>query len=704
MEINKWLRYFILGGIAFIPFVPLIVLNNTFFPFITGKNFTFRIVVECIFAAWILLAYRDKKFRPQGSYILWSVLALAVTAGLATIFGLNPYKSFWSNFERMDGYITTLHLLAYFVVLISVLKKEVLWSYLVNFSLIANVFVLAISLRQLFGYSEIYQSANRLEASFGNAAYLAVYVLVYFFLLFYLFLKNVSFKKGYESYWPFAYLFLAFLNLIVLYYTATRGALLGVFGGLTLVSLSYAIFAKNYRLKWSTRALLVGLIVLGAVFWFSRDASFIRESQVLSRLASISLQDGTTKSRLMIWEMSWQGFKERPILGWGPENYVLVFDKYYNPEMYGQEPWFDRSHNIFFDWLINAGLLGLLAYLSIYLSTLYYLWRLYFSSEIKTKDTTLILPAVLTGLLGAYFFHNIFVFDNLVSYILFFSLIAYVHILTVSLTERVEEKTFAVKKDYKNKIKKETVDNQEIIFGVLVTVVGVALSFSLYYFNYKPMSVSLDLISALRLPSEQSAKTLEIFKNIFSKNTFGSGETREQLISRAFSVYGSAQIEDSLKFAYAKVIDEEIPNHLDTYGAEARPNLVFGSYYSALGRHEEGLKFLKKAQELSPKKQHILFELGSAFARFADGNSALTVLKQAYDLAPENVDARKMYALILLMTNRKSEALDLIAPIREDKSFFADDRFLKIFEEMGDQEIVNEILAKREKLTEENKK
>ena len=29
--------------------------------------------------------------------------------------------------------------------------------------------------------------------------------------------------------------------------------------------------------------------------------------------------------------------------------------------MWGQEPWFDRSHNIFFDWLINAGLLGLLA-------------------------------------------------------------------------------------------------------------------------------------------------------------------------------------------------------------------------------------------------------------------------------------------------------------------------------------------------------
>ena len=44
------------SGIFLIPAVVLIISNSLFFPFITGKNFTFRIIVEIIFAAWIILA------------------------------------------------------------------------------------------------------------------------------------------------------------------------------------------------------------------------------------------------------------------------------------------------------------------------------------------------------------------------------------------------------------------------------------------------------------------------------------------------------------------------------------------------------------------------------------------------------------------------------------------------------------------------
>ena len=69
----------------------------------------------------------------------------------------------------------------------------------------------------------------------------------------------------------------------------------------------------------------------------------------------------------MIWNISWQGVKERPILGWGQDNFSFVFTKYYNPQMYAQEPWFDRSHNVFLDWLVAAGVVGLIAYLYLFL-------------------------------------------------------------------------------------------------------------------------------------------------------------------------------------------------------------------------------------------------------------------------------------------------------------------------------------------------
>ena len=87
--------------------------------------------------------------------------------------------------------------------------------------------------------------------------------------------------------------------------------------------------------------------------------------------------------------------------------------------MYNQEPWFDRTHDIILDWLIAGGLLGLLSYLSI-------LWALvlsiYKKSNFSWGEKSLFL-----GLLSAYFFHNLFVFDQIGSYILFFSILAFVH-------------------------------------------------------------------------------------------------------------------------------------------------------------------------------------------------------------------------------------------------------------------------------------
>jgi hypothetical protein len=89
-------------------------------------------------------------------------------------------------------------------------------------------------------------------------------------------------------------------------------------------------------------------------------------------MASISLSEGAT--RFTVWNLAFEGFKERPLLGWGQEGFNFVFNTYYTPELWSQEPWFDRAHNIFLDWLIAGGILGLLGYLSLYVFMLYLVW------------------------------------------------------------------------------------------------------------------------------------------------------------------------------------------------------------------------------------------------------------------------------------------------------------------------------------------
>ena len=118
--------------------------------------------------------------------------------------------------------------------------------------------------------------------------------------------------------------------------------------------------------------------------------------------------------------MAWQGFLERPVFGWGQDNFNYVFNKFYNAGLYGQEPWFDRAHNIFFDWLIAGGIFGFVLYALFYLVTLWYLWRGGSGFDLSER-------ALFTGLLAGYAFHNLFVFDNLMSYVLFFAVLAYIH-------------------------------------------------------------------------------------------------------------------------------------------------------------------------------------------------------------------------------------------------------------------------------------
>src|SRR3989344_5974090 len=121
MDINSFLRKALLTGVFCIPVIPLIVatdplLPNLFFPYITGKNFTFRILTELLVGGWLILMLRDATYRPRRSLLLIAITVFTFTVALADAFSVNPLKSFWSNFERMEGFVTIAHLLLYFLV------------------------------------------------------------------------------------------------------------------------------------------------------------------------------------------------------------------------------------------------------------------------------------------------------------------------------------------------------------------------------------------------------------------------------------------------------------------------------------------------------------------------------------------------------------------------------------------------------------
>ncbi len=646
IKIQKILQYVLLGGIFIIPFIPLFVPSSMFFPFITGKNFAFRIIVELLVGVLAVLAYWDASYRPKWSWVLASFVVFVGVVALADVFGENPYKSIWSNYERMGGLVGLVHLFAYFWVIISVLKTEKIWMRLLNIILGVSVIMGIYGLLQLFGFLKITQGSVRVDTTFGNAAYLAVYNLFNIFIA-----AFMLFKQKREIWLRVVYGLVIILNIVILYLTETRGAILGLFAGVILSTILIALFErKNLVVKKTAIGILLGVLFLIGGFFAIKDTSFVKDSSTLNRFATISLNETTTKSRFMIWDMAWQGFKEHPVLGWGQGNFNFVFSKYYNPGMYGQEPWFDRAHDIIFDWLIVGGIFGLLAYLSLFGASMFLLW-------FSVDSLSLISKSILTGLFAGYFFQNLFVFDNLISYTLFFTMLGYIH----SISTREGKLKLLLNKIF-SRVK--NIFSGKMMDMVVAPLVVVVVIFSIYFVNYKAMAANFTIIDAFKPhPQEKGLLTnLSLFKKAIAYDSFGTQEAREQLARMTFSVSGF-KVSNTIKEAFLTTTNSELQKQIKEVPNDAKNYLLYASFLTRYGRYDDAIIQYDKALKLSPKKQAIYFGLVDSYLNKKEIKKALSFAKKAFELETKYKDARKIYAAVAIYNKDYVLVKKLLVPV-----------------------------------------
>ncbi|MFZ2886919.1 MAG: O-antigen ligase family protein [Minisyncoccia bacterium] len=637
--IEKVLRGVVLTAVFALPFIALYVAQSMFFPFISGKNYAFRILVEIGASAWLALALISPEYRPKRTWLFYAFGAFVVLIAISDIAGVYPFKSFWSNYERMEGWVTLAHLFAYFVIASSVLNTEKLRKYWWHTTLAVSAIVALTGVLQLAGFIPINQSGARLDARLGNSTYLGVYMLFHIFIAA-LFLARTWVNEPQNrrvAMWMYGGLIA--INTFVLFFTATRGAILGLVGGAILAALILIMLAPRSRVAWRAGVAIAGLIVLAGVFWIARETPLVRNIEPLYRLATI-LEDGTTFSRFMNWGMAWEGFKERPIIGWGQENYAAVFDKYYDPDMYAQEPWFDRTHNIIFDWLIAGGILGLLAYLSLHLFALLAVWR---SSAFAPYER-----AIFTGLFAGYLFYLLFTFDNILSYLMFVSVLVYIAARTYEGSPTSNARTLP----------------QAVApiaaGGAALLAVGL-----IWFVNVDGIRQNLTLIKAIQPSTSGVMNNLVTFKEAAAIEAAGMQEVREQLSQAAISIVGAEAQPVETKQAFLQAASDEMQKQVNDAPHNARAPFFLGIMFDHAGVYTEAKKWLDKAHEISSKKQSILFELGlNAYARNAP-IEALQYFKEAYDLAPAYRDARVYYASALIRTGDYAAAEEIMKPLAE---------------------------------------
>ena len=655
MDFRNILKSIVIGGIFLIPFVPLVVFYSLFFPFITGKVFAFRIIVEVIFVAWVLLAILDREYLPKKSWLLGSVVFFLVALLISDLFGVEPYLSFWSVFERMEGFLTLLHLGLFFIVASSVFN-EIWWKRFFHTSLAVSVIVSIYSVLQLLGFITINQGGVRVDGTLGNAIYLAIYLLFHVFIALFYFFRSVNIYK-------YLYLPVIALEVSIIYFTASRGVILGLIGGL-LVSffLTFILERQRKSLRKVSAAVLLTLALLIVGFLFIRDSSFVKNNAVLSRFSELSINEIKSQGRYYIWPMAIEGFKDRPILGHGQENFMYIFNRHYNPALFNQEPWFDRAHNIFLDWLVAGGIIGLTAYLAIIFFLFFTLWR---SPNFSTID-----KSIISGLLAGYLFQAIFVFDNITSYIMFFSVVAFV--LTLSGSNS--------KFDWFTRFN----FNENRVKAIMTPVAISILVISIYFLNIKPLLANRSIIVAIH-PDTSLEASLNAFKKVFDYNTFGSSEALLQLMSRTVQIIESKTVPDNIKESHFRLTQEQIELQTNRFPKDTRLFLMAGSFYNRINLYNEALKYLNVAKELSPQRQDIYLEIGTSYFFMQETGKAIENFEHAINLEPRNPEGIIRYIITYLYSGNLEKAESLLQKLSPD-IFYSDNRILNALISAGQYE------------------
>ena len=630
----NWLLPTIKYGLFACLFMPLIVSGDFIFPYIFPKQAFFQIIVEILLALYIFLAFKDPRYRPSRfSWLFKAILAYLVVMILSAIFGENTYHSFWSNFERMAGVIAYWHYFAYLFIAVCVFRNKEDWHSFFNFSIIASV------LEAFYAVGQLLQggAGSRVFGTIGNPSFLAGYMLINALFALWLFLEKKDFG------WRVFYGFTIVLNLFILYETQTRGAMLALGIGLIVLAL-FALFApasaltqwplkKPARLKTYAAVLLIFIFLAAAFIWGFRHAPWLEKFPTLARLAHMSFEEATSKTRLLAWQMSLEGFREYPIFGWGTENYSILFNKYYDPDLYPVESWFDRSHNAYLDVLVNTGLVGLAAYGAIFVLAFGVLWRNW--REQKTNYFTL---AIFSVILIAYGVQNIFLFDTQVALLMIFSIWAFLVFLSRPSLVAPQKLTSSIRPNY-----------------FFVALIAALTLFVVYAVNLKPGLASVKGIKALRFIQQNDFKsTVGQFKEAYQIGTFGLPEVAMRANDLALQILNNTQVKSEIKKEIVSLAAEGMKKSLELEPLNARFMMILGTTYLAAAQIDpvylsKADFILNRALELSPTRQELYFALGQLKMFQGKNAEVLPAFKKAVELNDKVAVSHWNYGLMAIV-------------------------------------------------------
>lgn len=412
---------------VFIVVFPFLIYQGFIFNGTSTRSLNLIILMEILAVSFGFLLFKDDtKVSIPKSPITISLLILLISLFASSILGVDFATSFWSKVTRSTGLFYLIHLGLFYTFFVLLFKEEsFLRRFIKIFLISAAVFSIG-SVLSKDGFGLIFANREWSGFTFGNSTFAAMYLFSAFVMSFY---YVFSLDKISRKWWYYLIPFLFvvnpyFLNFDLIISDSAKfesifsliGSAQASFGALVASSLMLLVTYIISRVKsLNIQKKLVWASVVGVlIVLFAVVGSLLTPGGAVQNL----YKERASAARPIVWELSKKAIAEKPIFGWGVDNFSVAYERYYDnavmEKVNGFEAWFDRAHNIFIDQAVETGYLGVSIYILVFLtiigSMLYVI--------LKSKDNK---DRLLASVIIIYFFSHILelqtAFETTISYV-----------------------------------------------------------------------------------------------------------------------------------------------------------------------------------------------------------------------------------------------------------------------------------------------
>jgi O-antigen ligase/tetratricopeptide (TPR) repeat protein len=635
---------------------PIWVINWSMFPSGWGRM---PLVFALIFVLALLALLEKRKTASEagaGALVKYALGFYLTAYAIVSFLGADWRMSLWGEQSRQDGLFVLLNFALFAFIAPRFLEEKKHWLNFFRALVLSAVLPAAVAIletifptvREFFGEAVI---ATRFSAWIGNPIFLGGYLAMAVFI------GLIWFSMAQKRERVFVSLAIAVCAIGVVM-TGSRGPMLGLLAGaiVSVFALAFSGGKRKFRIAGIVGALLLAL-VFGAGILASTGSGLPGPA---GRILDARKYFATNVPRLISWNIAWRGFKERPIFGFGPQNFRLVFDRYYEPTLLKYsfyETVSDKPHNLALEILSTGGLVLFIAW-----ALLLGVSAIVAVGAVRCKNMPPLAGAGALGLIAAYLGHTVFLFDTELTAILLFGFLAWLF-SNADLPERNRLTSFA------NSIRRHAPSVPGTFFSavkIFALVLLLAADICVAGFGLAASA------AAVRAGDPNSLTDQTIWKKNFDRALWLHNPFAEELRKYVAFEYIRWESSGELPAAFVKSTVSELREAIER-SCRDKPKdfmsaFVLGQLYAIEGEYNESPEILTKAVQafraaslLSPRRQAVPMQLAKVLILGGKNAEAVSLLRSVVSEDDTVSEPHWYLGLALAASNQESEAAAEIA-------------------------------------------